>query len=120
MDYDVYGRIRTCEDEKVEDIVDRVTEELAKYRATAFEWTGIEGLKTPLKPFLEPGGIYLPSEEEKAKFGLLECVLEGGRRFVLSLEPWKAEYWSISGGMLWYMGDCKGRIQIISGVWSLK
>ena len=113
MDYDVYGRIRTCEDERVEDIVDRVTDELAKYKAKAFEWTGF---KTPLRPFLEPEAIYLPSEEEKAKFGLLEFVLEDGRRFVLSLEPWKSEYWSIAGGQLWYMGTLFGRIVKIRGL----
>lgn len=113
MDYDVYGRIRICEDEKVEDVVTHVTEELEKYRAKVFEWTGI---KTSFKPFLEPGGIYLPSEEEKAKFGLLECVLEDGRKFLLSLEPWKAEYWSIAGGQLWYMGSLLGRIVIVRGI----
>ena len=124
MKYDYYGRAipETAEEEAesarlAREAVARGIEEYKKMHDTLYETIGLEPL---IRPLMSTGRVIIPSEEEIPKYPEITCILEDGEEFVISLEPHRAEFWTICGGKLWYMGVCKGRIKEMNQRWSLK
>lgn len=124
MKYDYYGRAipETAEEEAetarlARDTIARAMEEYKKLHDTLYESIGLEPL---IKPLMSTGRVIIPPEEENPKYPEIRCVLEDDTEFVISLEPCRAEFWTICGGKLWYMGVCKGRIKEMTQRWSIK